>query len=186
MIVGITGTIGSGKDTTGEYLVKEKKFIHHSLSDIIRLETDKRGLEQSRDNWVIVGNEIREKFGNGELARRLLNLIKENQEANTVITSVRTPGEIEIFKNSDMSFHLISVDAPVEMRFERIKNRGNLADQVDFEKFKEQEESEMANTGSGQQIGTCMAMADETIINEGTFDELNDKIENLLKKLNEN
>ena len=46
MILGITGTIRSGKDTAANYLVS-KGFTHYSLSDYIRKVVREQGLDQT-------------------------------------------------------------------------------------------------------------------------------------------
>ena len=61
MIIGLTGKNAGGKGEVANYF-KTKYFIYYSLSDIIREEATKRGLEHSRDNLIKIGNELREKF----------------------------------------------------------------------------------------------------------------------------
>jgi Dephospho-CoA kinase len=68
MIIGITGNIGAGKDTFAQHLVV-KGFIHISLSEFIREEVVKRGLEMSRENLHNISNEMRKNFGADILAR---------------------------------------------------------------------------------------------------------------------
>ncbi|MBR5146904.1 MAG: AAA family ATPase, partial [Bacteroidales bacterium] len=44
-IIGITGTIGAGKGTIVDYLVKEKGYVHYSVREFLAEEVKKRGLE---------------------------------------------------------------------------------------------------------------------------------------------
>ncbi|MEK7154454.1 MAG: AAA family ATPase [Patescibacteria group bacterium] len=181
MIIGITGSYGSGKDAIAEYLQK-KGFSRYSCSDIIREECAKRGLETTRDNLIGAGNELREKFGNDYLAREILKKIKDGKSENSVVVSIRHPGEVEILK-SDPSFKMISVDAPLEMRYARTqdRNQNRPEDNDSLEKFKENEEKEKTGTGSGQQLNLVAKMADDIIINDGSFEDLHKKIEEILK-----
>jgi dephospho-CoA kinase len=48
MIIGLTGKNGSGKTEVSEYL-KNRGFEYHSLSDEIRNEIRRRGLEITRE-----------------------------------------------------------------------------------------------------------------------------------------
>ena len=180
LIVGITGTSAAGKDTAASYLVDKKGFVHFSLSDILRDEAEKRGWEQNRDNWIKLGKEIREKYGVGELSRRVIKKIKDQGLDKVVVTSIRNPGEIDAFREETDNFHLIAIDAPQRLRFERAKARGNLADEVDFQTFVRQEEKEMATSGPGQQLGVCMSMADFEIINDKELPDFYQQLDEVL------
>ncbi len=182
MIIGITGSCGFGKDAIAEYLQK-KGFSRHSCSDIIREECAKRELETTRDNLIEIGNELREKFGNGYLAEEILKKIKNDESENSVVVSIRHPDEIEILK-SDPSFKMILIDAPLEIRYARTqdRNQNRPEDKDSFEKFKENEEREKTGTGSGQQLNLVAKMADDIIINDGSFEDLYKKMEEMLTK----
>ncbi len=180
LIVGITGTYAAGKDTAASYLASHYGFVHFSLSDILREELNKRGLESTRDNLIAVGKEIREKYGMGELSRRVIKKIEEQNLSKVVVTSIRNPGEIDAFREETDNFHLIAIDAPRRLRFERAKARGNLADEVDFQTFVRQEESEMATTGPGQQLGVCISMADFEIINDKELADFYQQLDEVL------
>ncbi len=182
MTIGITGSGGSGKDTVAEYLQK-KGFSRYSCSDIIREECVKKSLETTRDNLIRVGNELREEFGNGYLAGEILKKIKNDESENSVVVSIRHPGEIEMLK-SDPSFKMILIDAPLEIRYARTqdRNQNRPEDKDSFEKFKENEEKEKTGTGSGQQLNLVAKMANDIIINDGSFEDLYKKIAETLEK----
>ena len=78
MIIGLTGKNASGKGEVANYL-KSKGFIYYSLSDVIREEATKRGLEHSRENLINLGNELREKFGPKHLAQQISSKIFEKR-----------------------------------------------------------------------------------------------------------
>lgn len=172
IIVGVTGTIGAGKDTVAKYFEEVLGFTHHSLSEILHDEADRRGMEQTRDTWFKLGNEIRAEFGTGELARRLVEKVNKEKAEKVILTSIRTPGEVEVIREAWSNFYFLGVDAPIELRYERVQGRGNLADDVTLDKFRAQEGREFATEGSGQQLGNTMAMADIIVQNEGTIEEL--------------
>ena len=48
-----------------------------------------------------------------------------------------------------------------------------------LEEFRKKEEEEMEGERTGQQLSACMAMADLLVINDGTLEELNRKLEDL-------
>ena len=70
MIVGITGTLGAGKGTIVEYLLK-KNFKHFSVREFLVGEISKRGLESNRGNMVLVGNDLRARFGSSYIVKEL-------------------------------------------------------------------------------------------------------------------
>lgn len=178
--IGITGTIGAGKGTVVDYLVKNKGFKHFSARGLIVEEIEKRGLVNNRDNMVLVANDLREKYGSGyvaeELFRRALAM-----GGNAVIESIRTVGEIETLRNKG-KFILLAVDAEAKIRYQRVVKRGSSTDDVTFEKFLADEEKEMNSTDPNKQnLKKCIEMADFRLENNGTIEKLDSKIEEILK-----
>lgn len=173
-LIGLTGTNGAGKGKAASYFVK-KGFHYFSLSDLIREELRKKGKEITRDNLIKMGNYLREKYGPDILARRVMKKIKEN----SVIDSIRNPKEIEHLRKQK-SFILLAIDAPVELRYERTKKRGRDESASTLQEFIQKEREEMTTDEKGQQLRTCLKMADVTIINDGSLEELNKKLEALL------
>ena len=98
-----------------------------------------------------------------------------------VIDSIRNPGEIIELKNNK-NFRLLGVDAPVELRFKRILKRGRAGDAKTLQHFIKLEERENFNKSANQQLDKCLEMADKVIINNGSLEELRNKIDSFLKK----
>ena len=172
-LIGLTGTNGAGKGEVASFYQK-KGYGYLSLSDILREELKSRSLQASRDNLITCGNELREKFGADILARRVAARIA----GPTVIDSIRHPAEIEYLRSLG-SFILIAVEAPVEMRFNRVKKRGRDESASSLEEFIQQENREKATGGNNQQLDLCLALADLLIINDGSLAELHEKLEKL-------
>lgn len=182
MIIGLTGTMAAGKDTVADYLVKGKGFLSHSLSDIVREEATARGLPHGRDTLRDVGNDLRRRHGLAVLAERALERIKAAGEPRSVIVSIRNPAEVERLRQ-EPGFHLIAVDAPQRTRYGRLRTRQRVGDAIDFDTFVAQEAKEMTSADpANQQLREVTAMADVTLRNEGTFDQLSAKVEALLKQ----
>jgi len=74
---------------------------------------------------------------------------------------------------------LLAVDAPVEIRFERAKKRGRDESASTLEEFIEQENREKGSGGNNQQLDRCLVLAEVTIINDGSLEELRQKLEKL-------
>ena len=182
VIIGLTSFLGAGKTTIADYLVK-KGFVFYSLSDVIRDEIKSRGQEITRTRLQRVGTELRKRFGNSVLADRVLEKIGQEPEKDFVIDSIRNPAEVEALRQRK-DFTLVFVDAPIEVRFERIKTRQREKDPVALEDFKKAEQKELENKDSAnQQLLRCREMADLIIHNDSTLESLYKKIDNLLEGL---
>ena len=181
VILGITGTNGAGKGTIVKYLVKEKNFKHFSAGGLITEEIIRRNIPINRDNMIVVANDLRAEFGAGYIAEELLRRAGENR-GRTVVESIRTLGEV--VKLREKGGVLLAVDADQRTRYERIVKRRGDKDKVSFEEFVEQERREMkSNDSNKQNLLACKKAADYLIENNGTINELNQKIEELLVKI---
>jgi len=178
MIIGLTGKNGTGKTEVANYL-KSKGFELISLSDILREEARKRNMDEKRDNLIKIGNEIRKKFGSGILAVKAIEKIKKGR--NYCIDSIRNPGEIMEFKKNK-NFFLIGIKSDTELRYRRILKRGRIGEDISFEKFKELEEMENSEDEKKQQLDKCLELADTIIENDGTIEELYQKVDKILSK----
>ena len=184
MIIGLTGSNCSGKDTVAEYIVKNHGYGHFSLSDVIREIMAEEGIEPIRENLIVFGTKLRAENGNGVLAKKVLQKIESGK--NYCITSIRHSDEVlELKKRKD--FVLINVDAPIEIRFDRMQKRKRPGDPQALDKFIELEKKESQSEGSGQQLTKTAAMSDITFINDSnSISSLKRSIDELLKKLSSN
>ena len=173
-IIGLTGTNGAGKGEVAAYLIG-KGYTYFSLSDLVREELRKKEKEVTRSNLIKMGTELREKFGPDILAKRIMKKVKHR----AVIDSIRNPSEVEYLREQK-DFVLLCIDAPVELRYERVRKRGRKESAATLEEFIKKEEEEMTGYEKGQQLLNCMKMADYTLINEGSLEDLHKKVEELL------
>ncbi|MBI2654262.1 AAA family ATPase [Candidatus Woesearchaeota archaeon] len=185
MIIGLTGKNAAGKGEVAAYL-KTKGFIYYSLSDVLREEATKRGLEHSREKLINLGNELRKKHGASYLAKevnkKIKRQLKNNKNQNFVVDSIRSPHEAkELMKNKE--FSLIGVDATIELRFKRLLERNRVGDARTLEEFKQQEQRENLKGDTNQQLDATFAMAGKIIVNEGSLGELHKKVDDLLIQL---
>jgi len=178
MIIGITGTLGAGKGTIVEFLLK-RDFKHYSVSGFISEDIVRRGMPVNRDSMILVGNDLRAKFGPGYIVEELYKKALANG-GNAVIESIRCLGEIDALKNKD-DFVLLSIDADIEARYSRIRERAGPKDNVTFDEFVSREQLEKkSNDPTKQNIQACMEIADYNINNNWTREELDSKVEKIL------
>lgn len=169
MILGLTGTYAAGKGTVAE-LLQERGFEYHSLSDLLREELARRGVPESREALLRVGNELRRAGGPGVLAERLLSRLQDGRDH--IVDSIRNPLEVEALRGLE-GFVLIAVDAAPETRFARLRARARIGDPTTWEAFRLLENREShSDDPSTQQLVATRALADRALANDGTPQEL--------------
>ncbi len=187
--LGLVGPIASGKGMVAEYL-KTKGFNVFSLSDRVREEATKRGLALERENLQDVGDDLRLHHGNHVLAERTLAKI-EHTDQNTILDSIRNPGEIKYLRHSlglflDNGIKVIGIDAPVDRRIDwyikRAAQRGE--DNPDMSVFIK---SSLRDGGidqplHGQQVEECLKLTDIRFWNLGTPEDLYSELNKYLKR----
>lgn len=200
VILGITGLPGSGK---GEFInfvrdfAKSQKICFHcySLSDVLRAEAKRRGKAIERDILNLIGNELRQKFGNGALSNMILPQltldvkIASSRPSVFIVDSIRTPEEIEIFRDSfGNAFMMIAILASPSVLISRIQSRAR----YDESKSATSNENEAANLlqrelGNGQpsfglNVSTAIKDADYEFKNVGSLEEFKEKVVQFLKQ----
>lgn len=172
MIIGLTGKNCSGKGEATKFLA-ERSFYRLSLSDVVREAVQEAGLPITRENLISMGNELRRTHGPGILADKLIPRLEPDR--NYVIDSIRNPFEVEALKKSG-DFILINVAAPERIRFQRMKVRRREGDPETFEEFLKLELIEEDGDEAEQQLAKCATLADYTINNCGTLEDLYRKL----------
>src|SRR5262245_7084262 len=137
MLLGITGTDGSGKGTVVNYLVERHGFVHYSARSIWIEKLTEQHLELSRANFRLMGNEMRTVHGNDFVVTHFLKKIAEDKPKHAIIDSLRAIDEAKTLKARGGL--LISVDADPRIRYERVQGRRSDSDKVSYEEFLEHE-----------------------------------------------
>jgi len=182
LIIGITGTLGAGKGTIVDFLTKEKSFIHFSVRAFIAEEIIRRGLEVNRDSMVLVANDLRKNNSPSYIIDRLYDKAIA-LGMNSVIESIRTPGEVYSLRGKG-GFYLLAIDADPKIRYRRISLRNSETDKVSFGTFLQNERREMESLDpNAQNIAKCIELADYKLRNNGTMEQLNRQIEEILLEI---
>ena len=182
MIIGVTGPIAAGTDSFANFLI-EKGFLWFSYSDVLREEMIKQGIPLERMNIISFANSWRKKEGTGVLSKKIIS--KMHKGKNYVIGNIRNPGEVEELRKSGERVILVHVDAPLEKRFERARRRNRERDPQTFEDFKKLDTIDLGvgQQEYGQQHAAVFKMADYKIMNDGSIEDLRNRVYALLSGL---
>ena len=102
---------------------------------------------------------------------------------HAVVDSIRTPAEVEALRIRE-DFVLIEVRAEEGSRWDRMMDRSRPGDPTEKGAFLAQEAAEAsAKDESGQALDATAAMADLVVLNDGTIEELEEKLQSLWDSL---
>ncbi len=179
--IGLTGYMGSGKGVISDML-KQKGFRYVSLSDMVRAEATKRGLDHTRENLQNVGNDLRSQYGAGVLGMKVREAILGEPDGNWVIDGIRNPACIEELKELP-GFKVVGVSANDDLLISRMMDRQREGEGVSREDLlaKLKREKGEGEPADGQQVKKCLEMVDYFMLNEGTLEDLQKKFTHFLK-----
>ncbi|UCD21212.1 MAG: dephospho-CoA kinase [archaeon] len=178
MIIGVTGTIGSGKDTVANYFVKKKGFTKIIMSDFLRKIERHRKVKPLRDNLRRLQHEIKQRYGEDILVEMAISEIAERDLKKAVVSGIRYPEEAKLFKKK-VKMPMIFVDADPKQRFLRLKKRDRQGDPKTSHEFDHFDAIEEATF----HLSKTKKLADFQIDNSKTLDHLEKQIQRVIKKL---
>ena len=187
-LIGISGTNGAGKDTVGHILAERFGYVFKSVTDALREEAKRRGLEPARENLREVSADWRREFG---LAVLVDKTVEQEQEAvkgraGLVVASLRNPAEAD--RIHELGGIVLWIDADARIRYDRVQANAAVRDRAaednkTFEQFLAEEEAEMHRSGDAATLDMSAVRdrADKIVMNEfATSDGLADALAELL------
>jgi len=79
---------------------------------------------------------------------------------------------------------LVKLDAPIEMRMDRLIKRGREGDIKNMDELREIEAKQASGENGAMNMNKCFSMAGYAVINDGTFEDLYGKVDKMLEDLN--
>ena len=185
-IVCIVGMPGSGKSVVSDDLMG-KGFSYLRFGQITLDRMKESGLEVSEENERMVREEIRKEHGMGAFAT--LNIPKIDEmigKSSVVVDGLYSWSEYKILKGKyGNSMLVVAVFAPPETRYERLVNRAVKNDSA--ERFRSISRGDAISRDYAEiehlEKGGPIAMADFTLVNTGTIEDLKKAVGEVLKKI---
>lgn len=180
------GMPGAGKSIVADELARQN-FNYLRFGQITLDIIKDKNLEINEANEKKTREDLRKKYGMGAFAT--LNIPKINgllKKFNVAVDGLYSWSEYKILKEKyGEAMFVLAVYAPPKTRYQRLKNRSVQNDQAQrFRNFTEEEAkardyAEIENIEKGGPI----AMADFTLVNTGTKEELQESIHKILLQI---
>ncbi len=187
-IIVIVGPIAVGKGTAAD-LLRQQGYILFNYGDVLSKERADRGLKEERKVSIAVAADLRLRFGNDIIARRIAESIRQFRDQNLgqkiIIDGLRHPDEVAWVKEN-LGARVIGITASPEVRYQRALRRNRVVDPKSPEGFNEvdQEDRGITPNEHGNQTDACLHLADVIIENNGgNLEEYKRKFHEALKSL---
>jgi dephospho-CoA kinase len=164
IVVGLAGMPGSGKSLVVT-AARLEGYAVVVMGDVVREETEKRGLKLNPQNIGKVMLELRRNGGASVVADKCIPKIERKRSGKVIVDGIRSLSEVDAFRKHFPRFSLIAVHASAEARFNRLYRRRRSDDPDGWEVFNERDMREL-----GVGLGNAIAMAEHVIVNEGNRD----------------
>lgn len=171
-VLGTVGLPGSGKGEAA-VVAEDRGIPVITMGDVIRQACRDRGLDPAEHHGQMAQT-LREENGPAAIAERSIPMInKALSDADTVLVDgLRSMVEVDAFESEyGDGFLLVSIEAPFDVRAERLGDRGRDESDGDLEKLRTRDEREL-ELGMGDVID----YADLTIKNTNTLEAFHDQI----------
>lgn len=175
-VIGVTGLPGSGKSILFD-TAEEKGALVVCMGDLVREKAAERGEDSGT-----TARKLREEFGQYIVAELTIERIKEILEKDKdakiiLVDGIRSPYEIELFKESFDNFISVSIYASPQTRFERLVLRNREDDPEVYEDFLVRDNREI-----GFGIAEVVATADYMLNNECSLEEFKQSVADFIEK----
>lgn len=179
IILALAGEMGCGKGTISEYLIRTHQAKQYRMSDCLRDILKRMHQENTRTHFQTLSTALRLNFWQDILSQIIAADIADAPDGLIIVDGVRREFDIKHLRELP-NFFLIYVDVSFETRYQRIVKRAeNPGDnEKTFEQFKHESASEVESSIIGLKY-----ISDYVIENNGTPEELYEKVEEIFQKI---
>lgn len=176
MILALAGLAGSGKTTAIGMLSKSGFGASVYVGQIVTDEVARRGLKPTPANERAVRKDMREREGMHVLAERALPAIgRLASNGNALIDAIYNREEYDAYAAVfGRSLKILGISASFDLRAKRLADR--VERPISLPDLKRRDEFEVGVLG----LDVVLSIADHRLANEGSLDELEDALKDLL------
>lgn len=179
-IIAVVGMSGSGKSVAVDFLT-DKGYPKVYFGGMIYKEMEKRGIERTPESEKEFREMIRETEGKDWVVRQVISEVKDLLAAGQkriVLDGVYSWTEYKTLKHEFPGMlTFLAVVVPKKLRYKRVAVRPSRP--FNTEEIMERDRSEIENLEKGGPI----AAADYYVLNDGTVEQMTDKIDEILKEI---
>lgn len=176
-VIAFVGMPGAGKTEASRVAIKLGLPVV-VMGDVVREEARARGLAPTDENIGGTADALRRDEGMDAIARRCIPRIQARaEEAKAVVVDgIRGIAEVEAFRSAfGDDFTLVRINAPFELRLERISRRGRSDDMASAEGLRRRDERELS-----WGMGKAMEAADREVTNLDPVERFRDEVRSIL------
>ena len=174
-VIGVVGLPGSGKSEAAA-VADDLGIPVVTMGDVIRQACRDRGLDPASHHGE-VARALRNEGGPAAIADRSIPMIEDALRAydTVLVDGIRSDAEVDRFEEAfGDDFVLVRVEAPFEVRAERLDARGR--DDPGAESLADRDEREL-----GFGMGEAMERADVTVENTDSLEAFHGRVRELLR-----
>ncbi|MBD3245271.1 MAG: hypothetical protein GF335_04755 [Candidatus Moranbacteria bacterium] len=176
--IGLVGEAGSGKDTTARILKEQYKARILTSSYLLKKSLGIFLEKISRRDYIWFVKKLTKKYGEDIISRAMLKSMREFKDKIVVFNGVRLPSDYRILREQKDSI-LIYITAGAKLRWKRSKKRQQKTD----DSASWQEFIAMHYEKTEINVPKIGAKADYKIKNDGTLEDLEKKVTDLMDKI---
>jgi dephospho-CoA kinase len=178
-VIGVVGLPASGK---GEFsrIAAGMGIPVVVMGDVIREVVRAAGLPETDQNMGSVANALRKEGGMAAIAERSLPIIEAQESEVVLVDGIRGDAEVWLFREHFPEFILVGVDAPFATRLSRLSARMRNDDVNNAGELITRDAREIS-----WGLGRALALADTLVINDGSMEEFDEKVRDLLDEITE-
>ncbi len=181
IVIGLAGTIASGKDTVADYVTRKFNGQSVSFSQPLRDILNRVFLPIHRINLSKLAQTLVDNFGGDVLSHTVAEEIKINTKEIFVLPNIRRDSDYAcMIGEPDFDFYLVGIKTDIKTCYERLIKRGQNVD--DKSKTWEDFQKDLL-LSTEVEIANLVKKSAYQLDNNGTHEELYSQIDKLISEL---